>query len=111
VAQRTPVPDRAAHQWIVIAGQHDHRQPRRGEDGTGALQDRRVQPVMFEDVAGQQNDIGLNRLCCLQYGGQARVSITAPGARGIVVIDVSELCTIRTSSWLGVRGIGSSWGS
>ena len=43
---------------------------------------------MLENVAGQQNDVGVDRPCGVQYGGQRRIAVAAPGPCGIAVIDV-----------------------
>jgi hypothetical protein len=83
-----PVPDRAAHEGVVVAGEHDHGQTRLAEDGAGPLKDRRVKAVMFENVARQQDQIGPDRARGVYHGCEGRVSVAAPGAGGIAVIDM-----------------------
>jgi len=80
--------DRVGKCRVVIPGEDHDPKIGNGEEIAGALKNDLAQLIIFEGVAGQQNDVGAQHPGSSQHRAQARRPVTVMRARRMVLVDM-----------------------
>ena len=93
----------------MVAGQNDHGQRRRGDDGGGALEQMIRQAVAVEGIAGEDDDVGARAAGRRQDPDETGGAVAAVQPRGVVVIEV-QIGAVNDHDIAGRRGNGIGHG-
>jgi len=77
--------NRLGERRVVVSGKDHNREIGLGEQTPGAIEDDPAQLIVLEGVAGQQQDVGAQRLGGLQHRAQRRRAIAAMVSSAILV--------------------------
>ena len=80
--------DRAGQRRVVVAGKDHNRDAGFGEQSPNAVENGRAQLIVFEGVAGQQNDIREQRPCCREHRTQRCRPAPITGSRSAILADM-----------------------